>query len=631
MSGSGPVQGARRVGGLGDLAYQVAGLAPHAELFARKSAQDRWERVSASEFLGEVTALAKGLIAAGISAGDRVVVVCGTRYEFVLVSFAAWAVRAVVVPMPSGCSEARLRHVLRDCRPAAVVLEDGRHARTVAGLQHELTELGRTWRLDAGLDGISRSGSYMDASAIRFRREETTRDEPAVILYPVRRVVATHGVVLTHGNLLASGEGLVERLRPAVADVPDGQLTTVMSVPLADIHGLAALVACVLGRVRVGFPSRTAPVLWETRLFRPTVLLAGPALLEEAHRGERARASEVGWDNLNTFEAATDLAVSFDEAPRRKGAWKRMSRLMYDWVYTRIRDVLGGRVRVAVCAGAPLSERMDRFFSGAGVPVFQAFGTPETGGAFVASGPGVRGAGTSGAPLPETEVRAGADGEVYVRGPGVCAGYWDSSAASAAAFTDGWLATGVRGEVDEGGFLLVRGWVRPQASRLAPAGASLGAGPAALPAGPADGGQPAVEESSRAGHVVALEERLREHSLVSQVMVVVEGRPYASALLTLSPEQVEYWRLVSGRPLSTPAAEITSDPDLLREVQQVVHEANGVVPPEVRVRAFHVLAEEFTVKSGLALPSGELRRELILRAFAEEIDSLYQVPESGRG
>ncbi|MBB4931637.1 long-chain acyl-CoA synthetase [Lipingzhangella halophila] len=618
-------------------------------MFARKNADDRWERVSASEFLGEVTALAKGFIAAGISAGDRVVLVCGTRYEWVPVSFAIWAVGAVSVPVPSACSAARLRHVLRDCRPAAVVLEDGRHAGAVAGIQHELTDLGRTWRLDTvGLAGISRLGSYMESTAIRFRREETTREDPAAIMYPVRREVATRGAVLTHGNLLASAEGLLERLGPAVSEIPAGQATTVMSVPLADIHGHAALVACVLGRVRVGFPSRTAPLLWEMRLFRPTVLLATPSLLEEVHRGERARASEVGWDNLNTFDAATDLAVSFDESPR-KGAWKRMSRVMYDWMYTRIRDVLGARVQVAVCAGPPLSERMDRFYGGAGIPVYQAFGTVEAGGVFVASGPGVRGAGTAGAALPGTEVRLGAAGEVYVRGPGVFPGYWDSPEASRAAFQDGWLATGVRAEMDEAGFLRVQEWVRPQASRLAPPRNTLASGPAALPAAPAAPAEPAVPaaeapvrgaqghgrgaagppESGVAGQVAALERRLCEHPLISQVMVVVEGRPYASALITLLREQVEYWRLVNGRPLSTPTAEIVSDPTLLREVQKVVHEANGVVSAEARVRAFHVLPEEFSVQSGVVLPSGELRRDVILRAFDEEIDGLYQVPDAG--
>jgi len=128
------------------------------------------------------------------------------------------------------------------------------------------------------------------------------------------------------------------------------------------------------------------------------------------------------------------------------------------------------------------------------------------------------------------------------------------------------------------------------------------------------------------GELVAeFEARLRAHPLISQVLVIVEGRPFASALVTLVRDQLEYWRLVNGRPLSMAPEEIAGDRDLLREVQGLVYEANRSVPRHLAVRSFHVLAEEFTVQSGLVQPSGELRREAVLRAFSEEIDGLYRV------
>lgn len=113
--------------------------------------------------------------------------------------------------------------------------------------------------------------------------------------------------------------------------------------------------------------------------------------------------------------------------------------------------------------------------------------------------------------------------------------------------------------------------------------------------------------------------------MISQVLVIAEGRPFASALVTLVRDQLEYWRLVNGRPLSMAPEEIAGDRDLLREVQGLVYEANRSVPRHLAVRSFHVLAEEFTVQSGLVRPTGELRREAVLRAFSEEIDGLYRV------
>ena len=137
--------------------------------------------------------------------------------------------------------------------------------------------------------------------------------------------------------------------------------------------------------------------------------------------------------------------------------------------------------------------------------------------------------------------------------------------------------------------------------------------------------EPAVEGPSDAELVAEFEARLRAHPLISQVLVIVEGRPFASALVTLVRDQLEYWRLVNGRPLSMAPEEIAGDRDLLREVQGLVYEANRSVPRHLAVRSFHVLAEEFTVQSGLVHPSGQLRREAVLRAFSEEIDGLYRV------
>ncbi|WP_017617771.1 AMP-binding protein, partial [Nocardiopsis gilva] len=446
-------------------------------------AEGGWEHVAAGEFLSEVTSLAKGLIAAGVGAGDRIVVVCGARYEWALVAFAAWVVRAVVVPVPSSASAERLRHVLRDCGPAAVVLEDGRHAGTVAGISAELTELARTWRLDeGGLEAIARPGAYMDPTAVRFRREETRRGDPAVIAYPVGRVVRARGAVLTHGNVLAAAEGVVGRLGPALADVEEGRAAALLQLPPSDVHGVAALVACLVGQVRVGLLPLGAGWLRAVREFRPTVVVATPRLLEAVHAVERARARETSWDSLNAYNAATDLAVDFDRA-ERKGAWKRVSMAMYDWMYARIRESLGGRAQFIVCAGWPLSEKMDRFYSGAGIPVYQAFGIPESGGAFVVNAPGERRAGAQGRPLPGVEVRLSREGELHVRGAGVFGGYWGDEAAGRAAFRDGWLATGFVGEMDAEGYVRVAQRVRPQATLEAPL-----APPEPRPWGPRGGG-----------------------------------------------------------------------------------------------------------------------------------------------
>ncbi len=697
-----PGMWARGLSGLSDLVYGVATEEAHAEVFSVRGERGRWERVKAGGFATEVTAVAKGLVAAGVGEGDRVVVVSGSHQDWVRLAFAVWSVRAVLVPLPESVSAERLAHVVRQTRPAAAVVQGDRSLRTVSGLQRELPDLGRVWRMDAGLPGVVSLGAYMDASSVRFRRDGAVAEDVAVVLYPVSTVSRlTRGVVLSHGALLSAAADVVDRMWPRLSELPEGRASTLLDLPLSQISGLAALVACMVGRVRVGLAGPTG-LMRQVEAFKPTVLVCSARVLEGVFDVERGSARSTGWDSLGTFNAAVESAVQFDRSPRRS-AWQRLSRTMYDWQFSRVRELFGGRVHLAVCWGGGLSDRLDSFFGGVGIPVVQAFGTAEAAGVFTAGAVGDRVAGTVGRALEGREVWVSREGEIHVRGGAVFSGYWGEGEASRSAFREGWLATGYAGEVDADGVVSVAGRLRVQAAteelagrfvargvdeapalegrvlegpgeralegrpvrerraseegarrREAPAleGRALEAAVEQEPGAASDGGsgemlavtaafaavdpagvgEPAVVEAREqrvergdADLVAEFEARLRAHPLISQVLVIVEGRPFASALVTLVRDQLEYWRLVNGRPLAMAAEEIAGDRDLLREVQGLVYEANRSVPRHLAVRSFHVLAEEFTVQSGLVHASGELRREAVLRAFSEEIDGLYRV------
>lgn len=624
---------ARGLSGLSDLVYETATTDARAEVLTVWGDRERWERVTAGEFATEVTALAKGLVAAGVGEGDRVLVVSGSHQDWVRLAFAVWSVRAVLVPLAESASVERVRHVVGQTSPAAAVVQGERLLRVMSELQREVPDLGRVWRLEPGLEEVVRLGAYMDASAVRFRRDATVAEDAAVVLYPLSTVSrSTRGVVLSHGALLASAADLVDRMGPRLSELPAGEASTLLGLPLSQFAGVASLVACLVGRVRVGLVGAVGLVR-RAREFRPTVLVCSARELEGAFDAEQGGARSTGWDSLSTFNSSVDAAVQFDRSPK-KGAWRRLSRSMYDWQFSRVRDVVGGRVHLVVCWGGGLSARLDSFFSGVGMPVVQVFGTAEAGGAFLAGAVEDRVPGTVGRVLGGRELWVSPEGEAHVRGGAVFSGYWGDQEASRSAFREGWLATGFGVEVDEDGFVTVVGRLRPQAAMLEVPGRFVGSEPVGegVEAGSGSVGEtvalPAVvepRERSDAELVAEFEARLRAHPLISQVLVIVEGRPFASALVTLVRDQLEYWRLVNGRPLSMAPEEIAGDRDLLREVQGLVYEANRSVPRHLAVRSFHVLAEEFTVQSGLVDPSGELRREAVLRAFAEEIDGLYRV------
>ncbi|MUL40565.1 long-chain fatty acid--CoA ligase [Streptomonospora sp. PA3] len=613
--------GQGRLRGLGDLPYHWCEGAAREEILLGLDAEAAaWGPLTSREFSSQVAAVSKGLIGVGVGAGDRVVVVARPGVECALVVLAAWVVRAAVVCVPPGVSAERLEYVLRDCDPAAVVLEDGRHAAAVGALGRELTALARVWRFDqGGLEGIARPGAYMDSTAVRFRREEQSLRDVAAIVYPVSTVVRTRGVVLTHGAVLAAAEALVERLGPVLEGRRRGEREgagrVLVELGLWEPGALAGLVACGLVRAPVGFVGRGPRLLRDVRSFGPQVLVCRSWLVERVFAAVRASAPPNGWDQVDRFKVAAELAVEFDRA-RRKGAWRRMSRAMYEWVYGRVRDALGGHARLVVCAGGDLPEELDGFFNGAGVPLVQVWGVPEACGAVAAGAPESRRAGTVGRALAGVSVQPSGEGELCARGPQLFAGYRGDEDAGRSAVWEGWLASGVAGELDDAGFVVVGRRLRAQATRAGDRVREVG------------GGRPGAVEPDFAG---VWEQRVCAHPLVAQAMVVAGGRPYASALVTLAADQVEYWRLVNNRPLSLSRAELAADPDLGAEVRSAVVAANQAVPAEWAVRAFHVLAEEFTAAGGLVLADGSLRRDAVLRAFAEEIEGLYRGRELPRG
>lgn len=613
--------GQSRLRGLGDVPYHWSeGAARDEVLLARDDEAGAWRALSSREFSSQIAGVAKGLIGVGVGAGDRVVVVARPGMECALVVLAAWVVRAVVVCVPPTASAERLTYVLRDSDPAAVVLEDGRHASVVGALGRQLTDLVRVWRLDeSGVEGIARPGAYMDSTAVRFRREDQSPQDVAAVVYPVSTAVRTRGVVLTHAAVLAAAEALVERLSPEQEGRrrgEEGPGRVLMELGLWEPGALAGLVACGLVRAPLGFVSRGPRLRREMREFAPRVLVCRRWLVERVFVAVRSSAPRNGWDQVDSFKVAMEMAVEFDRA-QRKGAWRRMSRAMYEWVYGRVREALGGQVRLVVCAGGGLAGELDGFFNGAGVPLVQAWGVPESCGVAAAGSPEQRRAGTVGRALAGVSLQPSGEEELCVRGPLLFSGYWGDEAAGRSAVWEGWLASGVAGGLDEAGFVRVGPRLRTQSSHEPDRARAVVRAPA-VPAAEPD--YPAVWE-----------QRACTHPLVSQAVLIWQGRPYASALVTLAADQAEYWRLVNNRPLSMTRAELAADPDLGAEVRSAVVAANQAVPGEWAVRAFHVLAEEFTAAGGLVLADGSLRRDAVLRAFAEEIEGLYRSREAPRG
>jgi long-chain acyl-CoA synthetase len=580
---------------LADMVTQRAGEQPQAVSLRRRAPGGGWEDVTTSAFKDEVHALAKGLIAAGIGAGDRVALMSRTRYEWTLVDYAVWTAGAVVVPIYETSSADQAEWILMDSAAKAVIVETDVFEKMITDSRDRLPDLEHLWLIDPGLRELAAGGTEVSDETLAGRARAAGADDIATVIYTSGTTGRPKGCELTHGNLLADVRNAF--MGPiAAVNVPDA--STLLFLPLAHVFARIIEVGCLEAGIVLGHSSSTKDLLPDLASFRPTFVLAVPRVFEKVYNGAEQRA--IGDGRGKIFARAARTAVAFSEArdtAKGPGLALRVEHALFDkLVYAKMRAALGGNVEFAVSGGAALAERLGHFFRGAGITILEGYGLTETTAAVTVNHPDRQKIGTVGLPVPGVTVRIGDDGEVLIKGKTVFPGYWRNEQATADTFTeDGWFASGDIGEIDDEGFLKITG--RKKEMIVTAGGKNVA---------------PAV-----------LEDRLRTHALISQCMVVGDGRPFVGVLITIDLEAFGPWKERHGKPASATVADLRDDPDLTAEIQAAVDDANQAVSRAESIRKFRVLDVDFTQEQGHLSAKLGIRRAILAKEFAHEIDSLY--------
>ena len=580
-----------RTGNLTDDVVANAREAPSQVMFSRRSGGG-WQDVTAARFLGEVSAVAKGLLAAGIEPGDRVALISRTRYEWTLVDYAIWFAGAITVPLYETSSADQIAWILRDSGARAVVAEGKAHLARLAEVRGDLEQVNHVWAFeDNAIDVLTRLGADISDDDLEKRRTSATPLDLATLIYTSGTTGQPKGCMLTHGNFMFELGVAVEELEELFGE--DG--STLLFLPLAHVLARIVQVGCVRSRTRLAHSADIATLFHDLAAYRPTFVLAVPRIFEKMFNNASQRATADGRGRL--FDRAAEAAIAWSRGLDRGGpslvvrarhaAYSRL-------VYGRLRESLGGACRYAVSGGAPLGERLGHFYRGIGLTVLEGYGLTETTAAITVNTPEAHKVGTVGRPLPGTAVRVADDGELLCRGGQVFAGYWNDEEATAEVLErDGWLHTGDVGEVDVEGFVRITGRKR---EILVTAGGKNVA--------------PAV-----------LEDRLRAHHLISQCLVVGDGQPFIAALVTLDQEAAEEWATAHGK--SRRLADLAKDPDLRAEIDAAVQDANQAVSRAESIRKFTILGHDWTEEGGQLTPSLKLKRSVVMRECREEIEDLY--------
>jgi long-chain acyl-CoA synthetase len=579
-----------------DLLLRQAAKTSNPALFSRLDEAGQWQDIRATDFLADASLLAKGLMASGVGAGDRVGIMSRTRYEWALIDFAIWFAGAVSVPIYETSSPSQVAWNLGDSGAVAAFGESAHHEDIIrqAATSEELTALVNVWQLaGAGLDEVRAAGAAISDEELEARRSQATLKDIATIIYTSGTTGRPKGCELTHGNFAELSENA---LATSLGSVVHEGARTIMFLPLAHVFARFISVLAVAAGVTVAHTPDVKNLLPDLQSYKPTFILAVPRVFEKVYNSALTKAEDGGKGAI--FHQAADTAIAYSRARQagKVALGLKLKHALFDkLVYGKLRDAMGGRVSHAVSGGGPLGERLGHFFQGIGLQILEGYGLTETTAPITVNTPQLIKIGTVGAPLPGNAVRIADDGEILTKGVCVMRGYFKRDELSAEAFVDGWLRTGDIGQLDEQGFLTITG--RKKEIIVTAGGKNV------VPA--------------------LLEDQIRADALVSQVLVVGDNRPFIGALVTLDEEALPGWLHRHGLAASTSLAEAAENPVVKAAVQDLINRANHSVSQAEAIRSFRIVPADFTEASGHLTPSMKVKRGQVMKDFEIVIEEMY--------
>ena len=582
---------------IADLLVERARATPDRAIFSVPE-DSGWRDITAREFEDQTIALAKGFVASGVRPGDKVGFIARTTYEWTLVDFALHYAGAILVPVYETSSPAQVQWILSDSGATWLITETEEHLSRYEEVAGDLPLIGRTWVLDSGMiDELTKEGAETPDEEIERRRRLAKGDDVATIIYTSGSTGRPRGCVLTHSNFVETARNAAVSLSEVIAQ-PGA--STILFITTAHVFARFMSVLYIHSGVRTGHEPDTKNLVDALGSFKPTLLLAVPRVFEKVYNAAEAKVEAEGKGRIFRIAAKTAIEhASREQEGKRIGPLLRAKFALFDkLVYSKLRERMGGNVRYAVSGSAPLGPRLGYFFRGLGIKILEGYGLTETTAPASVNVPDRIKVGTVGPPLPGVDIRIADDGEIETRGVNVFREYWKNPQATDSAFHDGWFRTGDIGSIDDDGYLTITG--RKKEIIVTAGGKNVAP--------------------------TMLEDPIRANSIIGQVVVVGDQKPFISALITLDPEMLPAWLRTHGESPDLTLEQAAHSPAVRAEVQRQIDEANALVSRAESIRKFQILGTEWTEATGHLTPKLSIKRAQILDDFSDEIERLYGDP-----
>ena len=578
---------------------------PYGVLFS-KPANFEWVTVTAKEFQDEVFEVAKGIISVGVEQGDRVALLSNTRYEWAVLDFAIWAAGAVSVPIYSSSSLSQIEWIIEDSGAVLAITETPDHTDLMKNLvigedgtpaiKGSPSKLRRILEINSSaLETLKFEGRELSDDLVWERIHATKAADLASLVYTSGTTGRPKGCELSHYHWLAEVRALITNDVGAIA-MPGSRLLTFL--PLAHVLARAVHLAFAVTGATQSHWSDFSTLTLELQRSRPNLILGVPRVFEKVRNAAASNAADGGTIKRIMFERAEKAAIEYSMAlDTAEGPSKSqvMAHKVFDkLVYSKIRAAVGGDVQYAITGGSAMGQELLHFFRGVGMTIYEGYGLTESAAAAAVDFTDQK-IGTVGKPMGGMTIKINEDGEIMLKGEMLFQGYWNNPEATAEALHDGWFNTGDLGELLESGHLVITG--RKKDLIVTAGGKNVSPGP--------------------------MEDIIRAHPLVSQAMVVGDGKPFVGLLVTLDPDMLKRWKLNHNIAESRTVAEIATEPALRAEIQDAINNANATVSHSEAIKRFYILDRDLTEEDDELTPTLKVKRNVVVRRYADAIDHIY--------
>ena len=584
--------------------YEKAAELGDAPLFWAKR-YESWQSTSWAQARDEVTALARGLRAAGVARGDRVLLVSENRPEWGIADLAIMAAGAIPVPAYTTNTVDDHIHLVSDCEPKAAIVSSEQLAERLVPAIRSTGTVGTVVTIE-GVSGQSENISIInwrdmirDAAAltddIEAELSEISRTDTSCLIYTSGTGGAPKGVMLSHGAILRNCTGAYHLFSDdGMLDLNQEAFLSFLPLSHSYEHTAGLHFPLTIG-AEIYYAEGIDKLSANMAEVHPTIMTAVPRLYESMHQRIISGVERKGGLSEKLFKKTVALGIKRYEhgAASLSLIEKIQDRVLEKLVRAKVAERFGGRLKAFVSGGAPLNYDVGVFFLALGVRLLQGYGQTETAPVVSANPPRKIKIDTVGPAFPDVEVKIAEDGEILVRGELNMQGYWNAPELTAETLRDGWVHTGDIGVLDEDGYIKITD--RKKDIIVNSGGDNV--------------------SPQRVEGILVFEPEL------SQAMVYGDKRPHLVAVLVPDEAFISSWAKENDR--KADLSELSDSEKFHARLREAIDRANARLSPLEQVRRFIVAEEGFTTENSLMTPSLKIRRHEIRKIYEERLEALY--------